>query len=121
KSIATVDVSFTVDEQDIDDELMIGHWKNFLDSVDDLSATHHDLLYNQTPSVYNKSIMLTSRNEAEAQKLKKRILDSFQTYCKKIAAHHYTLTFEEKIEESAIQQLRRQKEKEDKQLVKKTM
>lgn len=121
KSIATVDVSFTVDEQDIDDELMIGHWKNFLDSVDDLSATHHDLLYNQTPSVYNKSIMLTSRNEAEAQTLKKRLMDRFQTYCKKIGAPPYTLTFEVNMEESAIQQFREQKAEEDKQLVMKTL
>src|SRR5699024_9639765 len=83
--------------------------------------THHDLLYNQTPSVYNKSIMLTSRNEAEAQTLKKRLMDRFQTYCKKIGAPPYTLTFEVNMEESAIQQFREQKAEEDKQLVMKTL
>src|SRR5699024_4639655 len=112
---------FTALDQTIDEELIIGHWKHFLQSFADLSPAHKDLMHNQTPAINNNNIMLTVRNEAEARSLKKRLEEHFRTYCRKIGAPEYTLLFDVKMEEAAIKQFREQTAAEDQQMVMKTM
>lgn len=116
-----VDLSIVAEDKGCDGDTIKGYWKNFIQSITNLSPAYKDLVHNQTPQVNNNKLTLTARNEAEATALKKRLEDSFQTYCKNIGAMIYTLEINVKAEEEAIQKFKEQTALEDQQVVLKTV
>lgn len=121
QQIATIDLTITCDNRTVNADTISGYWKSFVTSQTNLSPAYKDLVMNQTPKVNNNKIMLTARNEAEANALKKRLEEQFQNYCRKIGALSYALEIEVKTEEAAIQKFREQKALEDQQIVLKTV
>ena len=121
QQIATIDLTITCDNRTVNADTISGYWKSFVTSQTNLSPAYKDLVMNQIPKVNNNKIMLTARNEAEANALKKRLEEQFQNYCRKIGALSYALEIEVKTEEAAIQKFREQKALEDQQIVLKTV
>jgi len=116
--IANVDVTFHAEENNCTDTLICDHWRNFIQNLPDLSPAYSDLVQNQVPKVDNNKIMLTARNEAEANALKKRLEGAFNTYCKKIGLPNYRIEIEIKTDLDDIEKFKKQKELEDAQTVK---
>src|SRR5699024_7433461 len=81
---------------------------NFLQSISNLSPAYKDLIYKQTPKINNKKIMLTARNEAEANALKRRLEDGFKVYCEKVGLPTYSLEIEVNTESLNLEQFREQ-------------
>src|SRR5699024_4882676 len=71
--------------------------------------------------VDNKKIMLTARNEAEANALKRRLEDRFKVYCEKVGLPTYSLEIEVNTESLNLEQFREQKALEDQQIVLQTI
>ncbi|MEW9676678.1 PolC-type DNA polymerase III [Lentibacillus sp. L22] len=121
KQIANVDMTLYATDKQCDDQTICGYWKHFIQSQTNLSPAYRDLVHKQTPRVNNNNIMLTARNEAEANALKRRLEEGFRAYCKKIGAPAYTLAIDVKTEELDMQKFREQKALEDQQIIMKTV
>lgn len=119
--IAEVELSINTENKTCDENIVIGYWEYFITSITNLSPAYKDLVQNQTPTVNNNKIMLTARNDAEAHALKKRLDDSFKSYCKKIGMAMYTIEIEVKTNLADIEKFKEQKALEDQQLVLKTV
>ncbi|RYG73922.1 PolC-type DNA polymerase III [Lentibacillus lipolyticus] len=121
-SFAHVDLTICTEENDTDAETICGYWKNFLQSVSDLSPAYKDLVFDQTPRVTNQKMTLTARNEAEGNALKRRLEKPFQDYCKKVGAPAFSIAIEVKeAEAEELARFQEQKAKEDQELVMKTV
>ncbi|WP_373896042.1 PolC-type DNA polymerase III [Virgibacillus natechei] len=121
QEFANLDVTIYTEEKSSDPSTISDYWKNFIQTITNLSPAYKDLIQTQVPQVNNNKIMLTARNEAEASALKKRLEDSFQTYCKKIGTTVYSLEINVKTETEAIQKFKEQTALEDQQVVLKTV
>ncbi|MFD2044138.1 PolC-type DNA polymerase III [Ornithinibacillus salinisoli] len=121
RQIATVELTLRTNEKNCDSELICDYWQLYIQSINDLSPAYKDLVFNQKPSVNNNKLMLTARNEAEANALKKRLEDNFRSFCKTAGVPFYSLEVEVKNQDAEIQKFREQKALEDQQLVKKTI
>ncbi|WP_226034911.1 PolC-type DNA polymerase III [Aquibacillus saliphilus] len=103
-------------EQDVCD-----YWQDFVSSLKDLSPAYRDLVYEQKPRINGNKIMLTSRNDAEASALRKRLEPEFKSYCYRIGSLNYTLDIDVKTELGDIEKFRAQKALEDQKLVQKAV
>ncbi|SES76098.1 DNA polymerase III catalytic subunit, PolC type [Oceanobacillus limi] len=119
--IAAVDVTINPQDNKCDPEVIGDYWQLYIHSTPDLSPAYRDLVYNQKPRVNNNKIMLTSRNNAEATAVKKRLEDNFRAFSKKVGIPFSALEVEVKTEEAEIKKFREQKALEDQQLVMKTI
>ncbi|WP_156289097.1 PolC-type DNA polymerase III [Oceanobacillus salinisoli] len=121
QSIADVDLSIVTEDKTCDNHTIYGYWKHFISTMTNLSPAYKDLVHNQTPKVNNNKIMLTARNDAEANALKKRLEDSFKTYCSKVGMLTYPLEIDVKTNMEDIEKFKEQKAIEDQQMVLKTV
>ncbi|WP_164668962.1 PolC-type DNA polymerase III [Virgibacillus doumboii] len=121
QQFAQIELTLYTDEKDCDDQTVCDYWKNFLQVIPDLSPGYKDLVHSQVPRVENNKIMLTARNEAEGNALKKRLEGAFREYCKKIGAPAFSLDIDIKTEMADLQKFREQKAQEDQELVLKTV
>ncbi|WP_068672367.1 PolC-type DNA polymerase III [Oceanobacillus sp. Castelsardo] len=119
--IAEVKLSINTENKICDENTVIGYWQYFITSITNLSPAYKDLVQNQTPKVTNNKIMLTARNDAEAHALKKRLDESFKSYCRKIGMAIYQIDIEVKTNLADIEKFKEQKALEDQQLVLKTV
>ncbi|RLL45348.1 PolC-type DNA polymerase III [Oceanobacillus piezotolerans] len=119
--IAAIELSIETANKDCDPETIVGYWQNFIGSITNLSPAYKDLVRNQVPQVENNKIMLTARNGAEANALKKRLEEEFKQYCGKIGALSYHLEIEVKTNLEDIQKFRERKAQEDYSMVLKTV
>jgi DNA polymerase III subunit alpha, Gram-positive type len=119
--IAVVELSINTDNKACDENTVLGHWQYFITSITNLSPAYKDLVQKQTPTVNNNKIILTARNDAEAHALKKRLDESFKSYCKKMGMAFYTIDIEVKTDLAEIEKFKEQKALEDQQLVLKTV
>ncbi|WP_153462583.1 PolC-type DNA polymerase III [Sediminibacillus terrae] len=119
--IAAIKWTIYAENKALSDTDVCTYWKHFVHSLTDLSPAYRDLVHEQVPKVNGNKIMLTSRNEAEANALRKRLEPGFQGYCQTIGAMNYFLTVEVGDEQENIQKFREQKAKEDQQLVQKAV
>ncbi|RDW19515.1 PolC-type DNA polymerase III [Oceanobacillus arenosus] len=121
QQIAGIDITITADDKACTGEMITGYWKNYITSITNLSPAYRDLVQNQAPAVNGNKIMLTARNGAEANALKKRLEADFNLYCKKIGTLAYSLEIEVKKNLADIEKFKEQKAKEDQQIVLKTV
>ncbi|MBY7143634.1 PolC-type DNA polymerase III [Virgibacillus sp. NKC19-3] len=121
QQFANLDVTIYTEEKNCDPSIIRDYWKNFIQNLTKLSPAYKDLVQTQIPQVNNNKIMLTSRNEAEATALKKRLEESFQAYCTKIGAMRYSMEITVKTETETIQKFKEQTALEDQQVVLKTV
>jgi DNA polymerase-3 subunit alpha (Gram-positive type) len=119
--IALVDLSITVEEKEYDEQWIVDYWNYFLKTQVNLSPAYVDLVRNQQPIVSNNKIMLTARNDAEANALKKRLEESFGLFCRKIGARAYKLDVQVKMDVESIKRFKEERAKEDQQIVVKTV
>lgn len=119
--IAVVELSINTENKTCDENTVLGHWQYFITSITNLSPAYKDLVQKQTPTINNNKIMLTARNDAEAHALKKRLDESFKSYCKKMGMAIYTIDIEVKTNLAEIEKFKEQKALEDQQLVLKTV
>ncbi|WP_047981237.1 PolC-type DNA polymerase III [Ornithinibacillus contaminans] len=121
QQIATIELTLTCQNSQCTEELVCDYWQLFLQLTPDVSPAYRDLVYSQKPRVNGNKIMLTARNEAEANALKKRLEEKFKSFCKQVGLGYYPLTVDVKTEDDKIQQFREQKAREDQQLILKTI
>ncbi|SDJ71711.1 PolC-type DNA polymerase III [Sediminibacillus albus] len=119
--IASVDWTIYAENKVLAEEDVCEYWKEFVHSLTDLSPAYRDLVHEQKPKVDGNKIMLTSRNQAEASALKKRLEPGFKSYCQQIGALTYTLSVDVGNELENIQKFREQKALEDQKLVQKAV
>src|SRR5699024_9402581 len=119
--IALVDLSITVEEKEYDEQWIVDYWNYFLKTQVNLSPAYVDLVRNQQPIVSNNKIMLTARNDDEANALKKRLEESFGSFCRKIGARAYKLDVQVKMDVESIKRFKEERAKEDQQIVVKTV
>ncbi|WP_053219624.1 PolC-type DNA polymerase III [Virgibacillus senegalensis] len=119
--IAEVNWTIYAENKTLSDTDLCTYWKYFVHSLTDLSPAYRDLVHEQVPKVNGNKIMLTSRNEAEANALRKRLEPGFKSYCQTIGAMTYLLSVEVGDEKENIQKFREQKALEDQQLVQKAV
>ncbi|MUK89879.1 PolC-type DNA polymerase III [Ornithinibacillus sp. L9] len=119
--IAAVDITLNTLDNQCNAEVLCDYWKLFIQSTNDLSPAYRDLVFNQKPVVNNNKIMLTVRNIAEGNALKKRLEEEFRSFCKKAGVPFSSLEVEVKSQDEEIQKFREQKALEDQQLVMKTI
>ncbi|SHF52405.1 PolC-type DNA polymerase III [Ornithinibacillus halophilus] len=120
KEIASIRLTLMNEVNKVDNEILLDYWNYFLQNTE-LPPAYKDLVLGQTPTVTNNKIMLTARNEAEGNSIKKRIQDSFNEFCKTIGFPQYWIETEITEQHEAIQQFKEQQAKEDQQMVLKTI
>src|SRR5699024_11137709 len=91
QQFAQIDMTLYTDNNDCASETVHAYWQHFLQSVSNLTPAYKDLVLDQTPEVNNNKMMLTARNEAEGNALKKRLEQPFQAFCRKIGAPSFSL------------------------------
>ncbi|WP_085992385.1 PolC-type DNA polymerase III [Oceanobacillus senegalensis] len=121
QQIATIDLTIATEDKTCTEETIRGYWKNYISSINSLSPAYKDLVYNQTPKINNNKIMLTARNDAEANALRKRLEENFKTYCKKVGMLAYPLEIEVETDFAVLEKFKEQKKLEDQQLVLRTV
>lgn len=121
QQFAQIDLTLYTDDKTCDSGTIRAYWQTFLQSVSNLSPAYKDLVLDQTPEVDNNKIMLTARNEAEGNALKKRLEEPFQNYCRKIGAKNYLIQVNVNAEMGEMKKFREQKALEDQELVLKTV
>ncbi|WP_077621933.1 PolC-type DNA polymerase III [Sediminibacillus massiliensis] len=119
--IATVKWTLHTDNKHLENEDVCLYWRDFVHSMPNLSPAYRDLVYEQKPTVDGNKIMLTARNGAEANALKKRLEPGFKSFCQEIGALAFTLTVDVKNEMEEIAKFREQKAMEDQKLVQKAV
>ncbi|WP_112180879.1 PolC-type DNA polymerase III [Paraliobacillus zengyii] len=119
--IASVDWTLYAENKNMINEEVSAYWQDFIGSVGDLSPAYKDLVEKQQPQINGNKIIVTARNDAEANALRKRLEPAFRTYCNKIGAMAYTLLVDAKTEIEDIKKFREQKALEDKELVQKAV
>ncbi|MBM7572060.1 PolC-type DNA polymerase III [Aquibacillus albus] len=119
--IATIDWTFYTTNKQLSEQQFADYWHHFVRSIEDLSPAYKDLVYEQKPRVNGNKVMLTARNEAEANALRKRLEPAFKDHCYRIGAATYTLYVDAKTEMEDIVKFREQKAMEDQQLVQKAV
>ncbi|MFD1037950.1 PolC-type DNA polymerase III [Virgibacillus byunsanensis] len=121
KQFAAVELTLYTEDKKCDDQTICNYWSRFLHTISNLSPAYKDLVQSQVPKVNNNKLMLTARNEAEANALKKRLEEEFRDYCKRIGASFYTLEVDAKTEDADFKKFREQKAMEDQQMILKTV
>ncbi|SEQ57203.1 DNA polymerase III catalytic subunit, PolC type [Virgibacillus subterraneus] len=121
QQFAQIDLTLYPEDKDCDDQTICDYWQSFLQSISNLSPAYKDLVHNQVPRVENNKIMLTARNEAEGNALKKRLEDPFRDYCKKIGTNPYSLVIDVKTEMAELKKFREKTALEDQEMVLKTV
>ncbi|MCG1028734.1 PolC-type DNA polymerase III [Virgibacillus halodenitrificans] len=121
QQVASVELTIQTGDSTCVNETVCAYWQRFIHSINNLSPAYKDLIYNQTPIIQNNKLLLTARNEAEANALKKRLDDSFKKYCQKVGLSFYSIETTIKTEEADIQAFKEQKALEDQQLIQKTV
>ncbi|ASK63490.1 PolC-type DNA polymerase III [Virgibacillus phasianinus] len=121
KQIAQVDWTLYTEEKEESDTYICDYWLNFLQSITTMSPAYRDLIHNQVPVLQNNKLSITARNEAEAAALRKRLETAFRVYCDKIGSKAYQLEINVKTEDKDLQEFRKQKAKEDQEIILKTV
>ncbi|TRM12430.1 PolC-type DNA polymerase III [Lentibacillus cibarius] len=122
EQFAQVDLTIYTEEKHVNNETICDYWRNYLQSVSELSPAYKDLVFDQTPRITNNKLTLTARNEAEGKALKKRLEQPFQDYCKKVGVPAFSIDIEVKeAEVEELEKFREQKAREDQELVMKTV
>ncbi|MFC4557157.1 PolC-type DNA polymerase III [Virgibacillus kekensis] len=121
QQFAKVELTLYTEEKKCDSQTICDYWQSFLHSIPDLSPAYREMVYAQKPRVENNKIMLTARNDAEGNALKRRLDVEFRDYCKKIGAAAYSVEVEIKTEMADIEKFREQKALEDQEMVMKTV
>src|SRR5699024_3480735 len=121
QQFAQIDMTLYTDNKDCASETVHAYWQHFLQTVSNLTPAYKDLVLDQTPEVNNNKIMLTARNEAEGNALKKRLEQPFQAFCRKIGAPSFSLEIDVKSDAVDLKKFREQKALEDQELVLKTI
>jgi len=120
QNIATTEVYLTTTDSTCYEEVILQYWDVFLQSLTNLSPAYKSFIHTQQPKIDHNNIMLTARNEAEAQALMKRLRGPFKTFCHKVGIQQYDLAFDIKTEKEDIEKFKAQKALEDRALVLKT-
>ncbi|WP_042144767.1 PolC-type DNA polymerase III [Paucisalibacillus sp. EB02] len=121
QQIATVELTLESLDNQCEEELVCDYWQLFLKLTPDISPAYRDLAFGQKPRVNGNKIMLTARNEVEATALKKRLDDSFKSFCKSVGLSYHPLAVDVKTELEEIQKFREQTALEDQKLILKTI
>ncbi|MFC2950078.1 PolC-type DNA polymerase III [Virgibacillus sediminis] len=121
QQMANIDLTIEAEDKSCGEETICSYWSTFIQSLTNLSPAYKELVHQQKPSINNNKIMLTARNDAEANALKKRLEESFRQYCSKVGAASYSLEVSVKTEEADILKFKEQKAMEDQQAVLKTV
>ncbi|WP_186577436.1 PolC-type DNA polymerase III [Aquibacillus kalidii] len=119
--IATIDWTIYTTDKKLEEEEVCDYWRDFISTMKDLSPAYKDLVHEQKPRIDGNKIMLTARNDAEANALKKRLEPAFKNYCYRIGAATYNLTIDVKTELNDLEKFREQKALEDQRLVQKAV
>lgn len=121
RDIASVELTIEAVNSDIAEDNLISYWNDFLQKVPPLSPAYKELVEQQTPQVNGNKIMLTARNEAEAQALKNRLLEPMQNYFSAIGATQFMLEMTVNNNLEAIQRFKEQTVLEDQRIVMNTV
>ncbi|MUV39925.1 DNA-directed DNA polymerase [Lentibacillus sp. JNUCC-1] len=121
QQIATVECTLYANEQEMDEETICSYWKYYLASACNLSPAYKSLVQEQIPHTENKKLILTARNDAEANALRKRLDNDFRSFCIRVGAPAYQLDFKIENDHARLQQFKEQKALEDEQIVQKMM
>lgn len=121
QDIAKVNLTIETGNTNITEDNFTSYWKDFLQNLPPLSPAYRELVAQQKPEVNNNKIMLTARNEAEAQALKNRLSDAMKEYFSSIGAPHLLLELKVDNNLVEIERFREQTAQEDKQIVMKTV
>lgn len=121
REIASVELTIEAADTDIAEDNLVSYWNDFLQKVPPLSPAYKELVEQQTPKVNGNKIMLTARNEAEAQALKNRLIEPMQNYFSAIGAMQFMLEMTVNSNPDAIQRFKEQTVLEDQRIVMNTV
>ncbi|WP_026906154.1 PolC-type DNA polymerase III [Paucisalibacillus globulus] len=121
QQIATVEITLEAIDTQCTEEMICDYWQLFLKLTNDISPAYRDLAFSQKPRVNGNKIMLTARNEVEAAALKKRLDESFKSFCRNAGLSYHPLTVDVKTEMEEIQKFREQTALEDQKIIMKTI
>lgn len=115
--IAKAEVTLEARDQTFNKEDFLGYWQHFLQNSPPLSPAYKDLIEQQEPQIINNKILLTARNEAEAEALKKRLTVNFKDFFARIGVHQLSLEFKVETNIEALKKFKEQTKLEDQQIV----
>ncbi|MRH42297.1 PolC-type DNA polymerase III [Aquibacillus halophilus] len=115
--LALIEWTIYTDKKTLVEQDVCDYWQDFILSLKDLSPAYRDLVHEQKPRINGNKVLITARNDAEGNALKKRLEPGFKNYCHRIGSHSYTIEVDVKTELEDIQKFREQKAIEDQMLV----
>lgn len=121
QEIASVNLIIKTENTSLSNDEFYGYWQHFLKEMPALSPAYKELVENQKPAVHDNKIMLTARNEAEAQALRNRLATYFKTYFANAGITQLLLEIKVNTSMDEIQKFKEQTALEDKQIVMNTV
>lgn len=117
QEIAQVKITIETTATPFDEANFNAYWKSFISQMPALSPAYKDLVENQQPQIDGNKIMLTARNEAEAQALRNRLSTYFKSYFTSVGANQLLLEIKVNTNIAEIQKFKEQTAIEDQQIV----
>ncbi|MFD1387901.1 PolC-type DNA polymerase III [Oceanobacillus oncorhynchi subsp. oncorhynchi] len=115
-----VELTLHTDNKQCNEKDIGVYWKHFL-ATTSISPAYQEMVMQQTPQIVENKIILTSRNEAESNILKKRLEPAFSQFCYQIGSRPYSIDLEVNADQSEMKAFQDNKAKEDQALVQKTV
>lgn len=104
-----------------DTETLLDYWKLFTRRMTSMSPAYKDYVCEQKPEVEGNKIMLTCRNEAEGEAIRKKLQGAFQSFCQAsgLPSCHVHVRLEEQGE--AVHKFKEERKQEDQLLMQKAV
>src|SRR5699024_6446316 len=121
KHVASTELTIYSKELCQDPEIIGSYWTTFMNNCENLSPGYKDIVADQTPQIDNQNLILTVRNETEANLIKKRLEKEFQQYCSKVGLPQFFFKLELRSVEADVHKFKEQKALEDQEIIMKTV
>ncbi|AKG05730.1 PolC-type DNA polymerase III [Salimicrobium jeotgali] len=108
-------------EASFDEETILDYWKLFTNKMTKLSPAYKDYVCEQKPEINGNRIMLTCRNEAEGEAMKKKLQEAFQEYCKEAGLPSCQISVRLEEQGEAVTKFKEERKQEDQLLVQKAV
>ncbi|WP_026675841.1 PolC-type DNA polymerase III [Fictibacillus gelatini] len=115
--IATVSFSITTENKTFDDELLVHYWPICCTRMKEKAGSLAPLLESQKPAINGKKLMLTVRNAAEEELVKRKLLSSLSGVYQTFGFDHVQFELNVQQCEEEVQKFIEQKEQEDRDKV----
>src|SRR5690625_4437313 len=116
EDIASVKLTLQTESQDCNEIELTHYWNYFLTTIPDLLPTHTEILQKQ-PIIKQTTMTFNIGTDAEAVALKNKVEEAFQQFCYHVGLKRYSIHFNVETKKQDLDNFRKQKNEEDKNIV----